>query len=73
METVNGLDKTECTRTTVFRAGPFKTVADVQYATASWVDWYNNRRLYGILGRLTPVEFETLHYEALAREPEPTK
>ena len=22
---------------------------------------------------LTPVEFETLHYEALTREPEPTK
>ena len=73
METVNGLYKTECIRTTVFHSGPFKTVADVEYATAGWVDWYNNRRLHGTLGMLTPVEFETLHYEALNREPEPAK
>jgi hypothetical protein len=23
--------------------GPYKTLADVEYATAGWVDWYNNR------------------------------
>ena len=73
METVNGLFKTECVRTTVFHAGPFRTLADVEFATAGWVDWYNNRRLHGSLGMLTPVESETLHYEALTREPAPTK
>ncbi|WP_420886896.1 transposase, partial [Brachybacterium muris] len=73
METVNGLFKTECIRTTVFHGGPFRTLADVEYATAGWVDWYNNRRLHGSLGMLTPIEFETLHYEALSREPEPAK
>ena len=73
METVNGLFKTECIRTTVFHAGPYRTLADVEFATAGWVDWYNNRRLHGSLGMLTPIEFETLHKEALTREPAPTK
>ncbi len=52
---------------------PYRTLADVEFATAGWVDWYNNRRLHGSLGMLTPIEFETLHNEALAREPAPTK
>lgn len=73
METVNGLFKTECIRTTVFHHGPFRKLSDVEFATAGWVDWYNNRRLHGSLGMLTPVESETLHYEALTREPVPTK
>ena len=73
METVNGLFKTDCIRTTVFHAGPLGTLADVEFATAGWVDWYNNRRLHGTLGMLTPVEFETLHYEGLPRKPEPAK
>jgi transposase InsO family protein len=49
METINGLYKAECIRTTVFQQGPFKTLADVEYATAGWVDWYNQRRLHGSL------------------------
>ena len=49
METINGLYKAECIRTTVFHDGPYKTLADVEYATAGWVDWYNNRRLHGSL------------------------
>ena len=40
METVIGLYKTECIRTTIFHPGPFKTIADVAHATANWVDWY---------------------------------
>ena len=73
METVNGLFKTECIRTTGFRPGPFRTLADVEFATAGWVDWYNNRRLHGTLGMLTPVASETLHCEALTPEPAPAK
>ena len=73
METVNGLFKTECIRTTVFHTGPYRSFADVEYATAGWVDWYSNRRLHSSLGMLTLVESETLHNEALTREPAPTK
>jgi putative transposase len=40
MESINGLYKAECIRTTVFHDGPYKTIADVEYATAGWVDWY---------------------------------
>jgi putative transposase len=72
MECVIGLYKTECIRTTVFHAGPYRSLADVEYATAGWVDWYNNRRLHGSLGMLSPVEYETAHYATLNREPQPT-
>lgn len=71
METINGLYKAECIRTTVFHDGPYKTIADVEYASAAWVDWYNNRRLHGSLGMMTPVEFEDAHYATLNREPQP--
>lgn len=71
METINGLYKTECIRTTVFHAGPFRNITDVEWATAGWVDWYNTRRLHSSLYYLTPSEFETAHYEALNREPQP--
>lgn len=71
METINGLFKAECIRTTVFHPGTFKTIADVEYATAGWVDWYNNRRLHSTLGNIPPVEYEQAHYAALNREPQP--
>jgi len=71
METINGLYKAECVRTTVFHPGPYKTIADVEYATAGWVEWYNNRRLHGSLGMVSPLEFETTHYATLVRESQP--
>ena len=71
MECINGLYKAECIRTTVFHDGPYKTIADVEYATAGWVDWYNNRRLHSTLGNVPPVEYEQAHYAALNREPHP--
>ena len=71
MESINGLYKAECIRTTVFHDGPYKTLADVEYATAGWVDWYNQRRLHGSLGMISPTEFETAHYATLNREPQP--
>ena len=71
MESINGLYKAECIRTTVFHDGPYKTIADVEYATAGWVDWFNNRRLHSSLGYVPPAEFEQAHYATLNREPHP--
>jgi putative transposase len=65
METVIGLFKTECIDTTVFHRGPYRALADVEFATAGWVDWYNHRRLHSTLGNIPPVEYEQAHYAAL--------
>lgn len=64
METIIGLYKAECVRTTVLHASPYKTIADVEFATAAWVEWYNNRRLHGSLGNVPPAEYEAAHYAA---------
>ncbi|WP_426623752.1 IS3 family transposase [Leifsonia sp. McL0607] len=72
METINGLYKAECVRTTIFHDSPHKTIADVEFATAGWVDWYNHRRLHGSLGMVSPDEFEAAYYAALRPEPLPT-
>ena len=72
METINGLYKAECIRSSIFHDGPYKTLADVEYATAAWVEWYNNDRLHSSLGYVPPVEFEQSYYAALNRELQPT-
>ena len=71
MESIIGLFKTECIRTTIFHPGPYKTLADIEYATAGWVDWYNHRRLHGSLGMVPPAEYEHAHYAALNPEKQP--
>jgi putative transposase len=71
MEGIIGLFKTECIQSRIFHAGPYKTLADVEYATAGWIDWYNHRRLHSTLGYLPPAEFEQVHYAALILEGQP--
>ena len=53
-ETVNGLYKAEV----IGRLGPWRCVEDVELATLSWVEWFNNRRLHSALGDIPPAEFE---------------
>ncbi|MFI8423639.1 IS3 family transposase [Streptomyces sp. NPDC085479] len=45
----------------------WKTLSDVELATAEYVDWYNHRRLHGEIGHVPPVEYETNHYLATAK------
>jgi len=58
-ESINGLYKTEVIR----RRGPWRNVDDVEHATLTWVDWFNNRRLLEPLGFVPPAEYEAAYYE----------
>ena len=57
-ETVNGLYKAEL----VYHRGPWRGCADLELATLEWVDWFNNRRLFGALGYVPPAEYEASCY-----------
>jgi transposase InsO family protein len=59
-ETVIGLYKTEVIR----RRGPWRHIDAVEFATLSWVDWFNNRRLLEPLGYVPPAEFEAAYYRS---------
>jgi len=37
----------------------------LEYATLSWVDWFNNKRLLEPIGDIPPAEFEQAYYEQL--------
>ena len=71
MESIIGLYKAECVDTDVFHPGPYKSLGDVEYATAGWVDWYNHHRLHGSIGMVPPAEYEQAHYAALKAEVQP--
>jgi putative transposase len=56
-ETINGLYKTELIKP----RKPWRTIEDVEVATAEWVHWFNHRRLYEYCGDIPPVELETAY------------
>lgn len=57
-ESINGLYKTELIKP----RGPWRTLDAVEFATAEWVDWFNNHRLYEFCGDVPPVELEDAYY-----------
>ena len=61
-ESFNGLYKWEL----IYPKGPWSGLADVEFATLEYVDWFNHRRLHGHItpgpGYTTPAAFETDHY-----------
>ena len=35
---------------------------EVEFATLTWVDWFNQTRLHSSIGHVPPIEFEDAHY-----------
>jgi transposase InsO family protein len=57
-ETINGLYKAEV----IHKSGPWRGMDDVEVATLTWVEWFNNRRIMESLGDIPPREFEENYY-----------
>ena len=60
-ESVHALYKTELIR----RRGPWRSMEEVELATARWVEWYNQRRLHGAIENLPPAEYEDRYWRRL--------
>lgn len=61
-ETIIGLYKTELIR----QRGPWRNIDDVEFATLTWVDWFNNRRLFQPIGDVPPAKLEVAYYRQQA-------
>ncbi|MCN7181466.1 hypothetical protein MLP15_22190, partial [Escherichia coli] len=46
----------------------WKKRAEVELATLTWVDWYNNRRLLGRLRHTPPAEAEKAYYASIGND-----
>ncbi|HCL6142130.1 TPA: IS3 family transposase [Klebsiella oxytoca] len=62
-ESINGLYKAE-----VIHRKSWKNRAEVELATLTWVDWYNNRRLLERLGHTPPAEAEKAYYASIGKD-----
>jgi putative transposase len=60
-ESIIGLYKTEV----IQRKGPWRHLESVEFATLTWVDWFNTRRLLEPIGYVPPAEYEARYYEEL--------
>ena len=57
-EAFNSLFKAELIR----NKGPWRSIDDLEIATAEYIDWFNHRRLHGEIGLVPPVAFEEEHH-----------
>ncbi|ELT9879556.1 IS3 family transposase [Escherichia coli] len=62
-KSINGLYKAE-----VIHRKSWKNRAEVELATLTWVDWYNNRRLLERLGHTPPAEAEKAYYASIGND-----
>jgi putative transposase len=58
MESAIGLYKTELIKP----RRPWKSLSDIELATAEWIDWFNHHRLHSSIGHLPPAEYESMFY-----------
>ncbi|MGW4411576.1 IS3 family transposase [Nonomuraea sp. NPDC004702] len=58
MESAIGLFKTELIKP----RRPWKGLANVELATAEWIDWFNHQRLHTAIGDVPPAEHEAVYY-----------
>jgi transposase InsO family protein len=63
-ESIIGLFKTEV----IQRKGPWRHLEAVEFATLTWVDWFNTRRLLEPIGYVPPAEYEARYYEQRHRD-----
>jgi putative transposase len=71
-ESIIGLFKTEV----IQRKGPWRHLEAVEFATLTWVDWFNTRRLLESIGYVPPAEYEANYYAQAStggarRQPDP--
>jgi len=68
-EAFNSLYKWEL----IYPQGPWRGLDDVEFATLSYVDWFNHRRIHGEITDdntyVTPAEFEATYYLQQATAP----
>jgi putative transposase len=65
MDSQIGLYKTELTG----RPGPWKSLPQVELATAEYVEWFNSARLHSAIGHALPAEYEAAHYAQAQPQP----
>jgi putative transposase len=61
-EAVNGQCKAELIR----KQGPWRSLEQVELATAAWVDWWNQTRLHSAVGDIPPAEYEANYHHQQA-------
>ncbi len=64
-EPINELYKAELT----YKEGPWCGLGDIEQATLTWVDCFNNRRLLRPIGDRPPAEYDMFYYQ----QTEPSK
>jgi len=50
------------------RKGPWRHLENVEFATLTWVDWFNTRRLLGPIGYVPPAEYEAQYHAQMRAE-----